>query len=443
MRPSPDSIIMTFLLTLFFPALRLVSSGLAQDVDPDQIQDLYGHSVQVAEEIRKRVPFASKPIFDLGEVHQRFGFDDRAIETYREGLRMDPKRPDILSKIGFLISQRDPEEALKAYRKALEYNPRYPNARTRIGLIYQHQGRLEEAVEVFRAEIQNRSGNAVTYLVLGQVLKDLRMFPEAVLSLQEAKQLNPKDRMAYYGLSQVYKLQGRREESLKALEKFEELKTQDDIHADEVTTKGGNRPEQLKWTAMTYLDAAQTYVDVKMEEEAVRMLRRAILFDPSLSEVRRVLAEILWKSGKVDDALRESLKYLSEKRTAESLFLCAGLCTEKNLFRQAGEYLEESIRLDPRDGGPYRELARLILTKRVPGELSRAQELARLATEKSPTAAGNYDVYSWSLYQGGNSLGAFEALSIAARLDPGNESIRNRLERIRGELEKEPAGRNR
>jgi len=71
------------------------------------------------------------------------------------------------------------DEALGAFRERLRISPRDPDLHTRVGLVLFHQGRLAEAVEEFRKEIQNRTATVMTYLMLGHALRDLRMLPEA------------------------------------------------------------------------------------------------------------------------------------------------------------------------------------------------------------------------------------------------------------------------
>jgi len=414
----------------------LISTGLAREVDPEKIEHLYEHCIQVAEETRRAAPSYPKTLFDLGEVHERFGFDDRAIETYREGLRMDPehrdpRQPKVLSKIAFLLRQRKQDEAAETYRKALEIDPTYPGMHSGIGLIYYHQGRLKEAVRECREEIHNRTANYLTYHILGQALRDLEKYQPAILSFQEAIRMDPRGREAYYGLWQVYKVLGRRKEELATLEKFSKLKEEEDRQSDEITTKGGDRPKRLHLTALTYLDAAQTYRDLKQPDRTVDALRNCLRFDPSLLDVRRLLAETLRQQGRIDEAIEECQRCLKEKRTPDTLFLLAGLLTLKGLHGQAGSLLEEAIRLDPGMDGAYRELAKLVLKGQIPGGAARGLELARSAAERAPFIALNYDIYSWALFLSGRPEESMKNLEIAVRLDPANPGVRQRYEQMR------------
>ena len=76
-------------VALFFPA---AGAGGA-DLDPAAITDLYAHSLEAVRECERRSPGNSKSLYDTGLVHRRFGYDDRAIEAFRECLKKDPAHP--------------------------------------------------------------------------------------------------------------------------------------------------------------------------------------------------------------------------------------------------------------------------------------------------------------------------------------------------------------
>ena len=66
---------------------------------------------------RRVVPHMAHPIFGVATVHRNFGYDDKALEAYREGLRREPEHPPALAAVGFILSQRDRmEEAVEAYK---------------------------------------------------------------------------------------------------------------------------------------------------------------------------------------------------------------------------------------------------------------------------------------------------------------------------------------
>ena len=58
---------------------------------PGEIEDLYTHSVAVAERAVAESKQAAQPLFDLAATHQRFGFDREAVAAYRRGLKIDAR----------------------------------------------------------------------------------------------------------------------------------------------------------------------------------------------------------------------------------------------------------------------------------------------------------------------------------------------------------------
>jgi tetratricopeptide (TPR) repeat protein len=414
------------LLALARPSPAPAQPAQLLAADPAQVQDLYGHAVEVAEETRRKVPAGSGPLFDLARVHQRFGFDDRALEAFRQCQKADPGHPEVLEQIGFLLSQRFPDEALAAYREALRLDPKRAHARTRIGLILIHQGQLEKAVEELRAEVSNRSAGALTYLLLGQAQRDLRRYPEALGSFREALRLDPEERRAYYGLAQVHQSLGQKEEEGRARAEFLKRKEKEDRETQEAAKKGANRETLLRNVSLTYLDAARTYQESGLEAEAERSALASLRFHPQELNALKLLLDLLRRKGRVEEALARCREYVARARSPEPLYLLAGLCTEKQSFAEAAALLEEVIRLQPADTDARRELARLILGEKVRGELSAALELARAAVERAPTAV-NYEVLGWALYKSGDLKGALEAASATVRLDPKNPLYRQRL----------------
>jgi tetratricopeptide (TPR) repeat protein len=132
----------------------------------------------------------------------------------------------------------------------------------------------------------------------------------------------------------------------------------------------------------------------------------------------------------MDEAFAECRKLIEQDRSFDSLFLAAGLLTEKNLFPEAMGLLEEAVGQQSVHGDAHRELARLILAGKGSGDLSRAAALARSAVEKSPAAA-NYDVLAWALFASGDIDGAVDSIETALRLEPDNPDFQKRLAELK------------
>jgi tetratricopeptide (TPR) repeat protein len=424
--------------------------------DPASVKDLYRHCIGVAEETRKKFPDMVKPIFDLGMVHKRFGLDDDAVRCFREGLSIEPAHPEVLAEIAFLYSQRinEPailEEALASCRKALAIAPNYPGIQTRIGMILSHVGgkeNIEAAIDAYRAEIQNRSAEPTTYIMLGKALRDLGLLRESIIAYREANRIAPMDTGPLYQIAQVYRSLAKEAADksdengvsrLRVLEqevlaKYNELKKAEENPDD--GKKGDNLGNQLIWTAQCYLDAAQTYLQKDMLEESARSLRAALACQPKAHPIRKILIDIYRKAGMIDRALSECRVTVAEDRSPELLFLFAGLCTEKKQFAEAASLLEEVIAKDPDRGEAFCELARIILSGNVAGTPEHALELATQAIGKPPLTGGapeiasRYSVLSWAFDRTGDRGKAIAALRTAVELDPSNPGHQAKLYKL-------------
>ena len=405
-----------------------------EPVDPETIQDLYAHAVAVGQEIRRLLPTNAQAIFDQGKTHQRFQFDDKAVETFREGLRLDPKRVDILQEIGFLLSQRYQDQALEAYHAALELDPTASGLRTRIGLILSAQGKIDEAILSLRDEIGRRSSTGLTYLILGQALLDQKKFEEAAKSLRESIRLEAKDRKAHYALAQALQALGQTAEEAQARAEFVKIKTEEDRASKEAATKGSNRPELLHKAAVSYVDAATTCQGSSRLREAEGLLRNALRFDPKYGSVRRVLADHLRRERRPDEAWAVCVQGIEESTDPDLYYLLAGLTQERGDPAGSAPLLEKALALDPRHADSARELARLILLRKVPGTAERALTLSTAAADVAPGVAMNHDVLAWAYLTNGDPNRALESLRTAVKLEPQNQDIRRRLDALEKKL---------
>jgi len=170
-------------------------------------------------------------------------------------LKLNPEYPDVLNKLGVVMSFKgSKEEAVLYFEKALRKNPLYteaslnlaitynemnefkkaqeviakaaqiaspgPNAvdpyisgklaneHYRIGNIYMDFGMYEEAVEEFKKALRLHRGLVDVRTKLGVALRNLKMFDEAVSQFTMAKELNPDYGPARVQLGLTYYMQG-------------------------------------------------------------------------------------------------------------------------------------------------------------------------------------------------------------------------------------------
>ncbi|MBI4584648.1 MAG: tetratricopeptide repeat protein [Planctomycetes bacterium] len=409
------------------PASAAAAPAVELPRDPSAVTDLYAHSLAVAEEAKRKLPGRAQAIFDLGNVHRRFGFDEKAIEVFNEGLRIDPRQPAILETIGFLFSQKNRlQEAIEAYHAALAIEPQRGGPRTRIGLIYTHEGKLDESAAICQEEIKNGTATADTYFNLGQALLLKKDFPAARQAFKQCIQLNQKHENVFYGLFQVERDLEHSKEAEEAMARFRAIKKEVRKKEESDPKKKSNRGSQLQFTAETYLDVCLTYLHAGLKSDSRRAIEGATLFDPGNAGAQFQLAEMLRGEGAKNEAKERCQKALAiDPQHPGALFLLAGLSTEEKQFQRSAELLEKLISLQPGDADAHREYARLALMGKIPLEIALSHAQTAVDLQKTAT---NLDVLAWALHRAGQKEKAIETLKEALELDPGNRAIQQRLE---------------
>ena len=137
---------------------------------------------------------------DLGEL-------ERAEAHFRESLAIEPQ-PAIYSDLGFVLeSQGMTKEANELYRKSLELDPESAVAHQNLAASLARRGQFAEAERHFRAALE-KGPSAQAYTGLGFVLAQQGRLDEAIATLHDAIEADPKHPAAYNQLGRPLKIVG-------------------------------------------------------------------------------------------------------------------------------------------------------------------------------------------------------------------------------------------
>ena len=128
------------------------------------------------------LPATPPALYDIAMDHRRAGRHEQAAEWLMRAIRLDPK-PEYLSSLGAAL---------------------------------QTLGRREEALNVFDKAVQLRPGDGALWRQLAGALTDLQRPGNALLSLQHALQLDPRDWESAWQCLLLLHTLGRHEEALGA-----------------------------------------------------------------------------------------------------------------------------------------------------------------------------------------------------------------------------------
>ena len=177
-------------------------------------------------------------------VAQMGQFDyDSAVGTFEEVLRLKPQSPDTRTDLAIALLNRRHEEDLSRAAQLLDEviatHPEALRAPFCRALLHMNAGESETAQALFQRVAQADPADAYAIYYVGQCLFAEGDFAGALASYEQARQIDPYLRSAYYGAFQAAQRLGQQDHALRLLDEFQRL---------------GNNPRarlaELKYTRM-------------------------------------------------------------------------------------------------------------------------------------------------------------------------------------------------
>ncbi|HOW58026.1 MAG TPA: tetratricopeptide repeat protein [Smithellaceae bacterium] len=130
---------------------------------------------------------------------------DEAIKTYKEAIRIYPRRDELHRSLADIyFNEGMPEEALLEYEEAVKINPDDEESRYSLGQSYISAGELEKARQQFSEVARLSPVSAAGYYGLGQVAHEQGNFEEAISKFKKAISVNRNFEIAYVELGKTY-----------------------------------------------------------------------------------------------------------------------------------------------------------------------------------------------------------------------------------------------
>lgn len=153
---------------------------------------------------------------NAGDASAKKGETQKAMEFYREALRIRPDNAKASLAMGLALSKTGrPDDAEKYYRDAINADPSNSESYNNLGLWYDEQGRLEEAEKCFLKAAELKPSSFQPHNNLGMVYGKLGQNQKAKEELETALRLNPQSARAYTNLGLVLYRLGDTEGALK------------------------------------------------------------------------------------------------------------------------------------------------------------------------------------------------------------------------------------
>jgi tetratricopeptide (TPR) repeat protein len=171
-----------------------------------------------------------------GSCHSNLQQYEEATKFYDRALQASPSYGDAHALLGrALLFKQRPQEALESFNRAFRMQPKLRKQLTPqlgMGFALRRVGKLDEAIETYRAAAKLDPKNAEAQEGMGWALMETGRYEEAEEPLRAAIRLDPDDAYPYAWLTSVLQEREKYEESIPYAERFVAMKPEDlDGHA--------------------------------------------------------------------------------------------------------------------------------------------------------------------------------------------------------------------
>ncbi|MFZ5775068.1 MAG: tetratricopeptide repeat protein [Thermodesulfobacteriota bacterium] len=269
------------------------------------------------------------------------------------------------------------DEAIALYRLIIEQEPGASGAWYNLGLALRRRDRLTEAIEALRRALSCSQERPEFHLELGKTLLQNNQAHEAVLAFQAAATLNPDLLEAYYFLGLIARTQGEYATALTHLAMIPEnsgklyasarleaakahFATQDFPAARAILS---SLKEALPDNLEVFFYLGVISLEIGALPDALTALEQAVVLAPDNPHAHCELGNACYQAGRLEDAARsyENAIQAALPDPAARNFAMSTCCYNLGMalrntgrLREAVKRYDESIRYAPADFGPRR-----------------------------------------------------------------------------------------
>jgi Flp pilus assembly protein TadD len=351
------------------------------------------------------------------------------------------------SKARAAEARADWAEAEQEYRKAIELAPTWAEAIVNLGVVYNRQGKTEEAVRAFTRAADLNPQLFGAHLNLAITYFRAKRFSEAEASLRRALGIEPENKQAAQLLAFTRFAQDRYTEVTALTEKLL-VATPEDAALLEIAGRAYLKLRQYQEavrvlekrarlqpvSAEVYLLLGQARDHLHDAEGAIKEIRRAIVASTQapLPDAHFALGYVLWKLRRYDEAETEFRKELErDAGHIPAIYYLGNIALARGDWAQALPRLERAAAAMPDDFAVQYDLGKALLES---GRVERAVERLQAAIRINPKNAGAHYQLALALRRLNREDEAQREFAVAREL---NDAERKNLEqKVQGEEQK-------
>ncbi len=276
--------------------------------------------------------------YQTGIALVRAGQIDKAISAFKKGLETAPQDKILLDATGAAYSLRGQLETARDYFNAsLKVDPAFVPAEQNLGITLFALGRYAEAEDQFK-NLQGQSGRAgaVANLFLGMIAEKRSDCKAAVLELESAGALLYQYPDAALSLGNCEYQIGNPQRAVQVLSMF-----------DQIPGKSTSQYER----------AADLYTRLGQDRQALEELTKARAGKDQVARAEKKRAELLEKTGQLDEAQRALEAVVAAEPSADTLLNLARVANDRGALDVAMKSLQRAAEIEPDREDSYLEFS--------------------------------------------------------------------------------------
>ena len=279
---------------------------------------LFGHAIDVTKNNENMH-------YNIGHAYQQKGQFEKAIEHYKETLRIEPGDLQAMNNLGvLLLSQKKTDEALKIFEKAVQLNSHYIDSINNLGLALREKGRVKEAMEKWQQVIDLEPMQPEAHYNIGVTMLRNGRYNQAIEHLNKSLE-KKKEWDVYNYLSTSYMALGQFKNAMGSYNEAIKLKPGDmNIESN----------------------IAMTLTKLGKAEQAEQIWQRILARDPENFKAHYGLGRLLADKKQLDKAMEHFNKVLQAKPDwFEIHLMIADVYYKQKELTLAVQHLREAVRL--------------------------------------------------------------------------------------------------
>jgi len=269
-------------------------------------EGLIDKAIEGFREVVKIDPKNTEAYINLAQCYAGLGKYDEAITHFEIAASFKPDNPEIINDIGTCYTEKmDFNKALDQLNKAIELDAEFTQAYYNRGLVHRKLGNWQHAIEDYDKAIELDAEFAKAYSNRGGVYEKSGNYQRAIEDYDKAIELDPKSAEVYYNRGVVYQRSGNHQQAIKDYHNVIELKPRFKpayYNRGLAYDKSGNHQQAIgdyikaieldPQFALAYVRLAKDYEKQEQYEAAIEAWKKVSEIGPQQHEAQKNLTRL-------------------------------------------------------------------------------------------------------------------------------------------------------